>query len=115
MEDGLPYIDTYLTQGMIEMVYVDILKKTAVIKYYKDNEPAHVDQIRVFSSDKDICEFSVNIKYRYNRNPIIGDKFSSRHGQKGVLSQLYPQVDMPFTEQGIVPDCIINPMLFLVE
>jgi DNA-directed RNA polymerase I subunit RPA2 len=97
---------------MIEMVYVDIQKKNVVIKYYKDNEPAHVDQIRIFSSEKDIFEININIKYRYNRNPIIGDKFSSRHGQKGVLSQLYPQIDMPFTEQGIVPDCIINPHAF---
>ena len=112
LEDGLPYIDTYLTLGMIEMVYFDILKNSVVIKYYKDNEPAHVDQIKVFSSDKDIYEFSISIKYRYDRNPIIGDKFSSRHGQKGVLSQLYPQIDMPFTEQGIVPDCIINPHAF---
>ena len=112
LEDGLPYIDTYLTQGMIEMVYVDLVKKNVIIKFYKDNEPAHVDQIRIFSKEKDSFEIYINIKYRYNRNPIIGDKFSSRHGQKGVLSQLYPQVDMPFTEQGIVPDCIINPHAF---
>ena len=74
---------------MIEMVYVDIQKRTCVIKYYNDNEPAHIDQIRIFSNEKDIFEISINIKYRYNRNQIIGDKFSSRHGQKGVLSQLY--------------------------
>lgn len=37
-----------------------------------------------------------NILMRLNRNPVIGDKFSSRHGQKGVLSQLWPDVNMPF-------------------
>jgi len=86
---------------------------TKVIKYqdqsksYRANEECYIDKNYV-NCNGDGYTFA-KVRVRAFRKPVIGDKFSSRHGQKGTIGIILPEKDMPFDENGLRPDIIINP------
>ena len=112
--DGLPEEGIEVSTGKPLCCMVDLITGEHRVIKHKDGENAFVDTVRVLGSPggKKPSLRKVSITLRYRRNPIIGDKFSSRHGQKGTLSVLWPQESMPFTESGMTPDVLINPHAF---
>ncbi|XP_024024074.1 DNA-directed RNA polymerase III subunit 2 [Morus notabilis] len=72
-----------------------------------EGESCVVDKVALYSDkNNNLC---IKFLIRHTRRPEVGDKFSSRHGQKGVCGTIVQQEDFPFTERGICPDLIMNP------
>ncbi|GAB7360957.1 hypothetical protein MBLNU230_g0940t1 [Neophaeotheca triangularis] len=124
-DDGFAAIGTKVKEGDIIAASHTVTKDHITGEYvnrdsithlhrYKEAEEGFVEEIKLIGNEggnNEPCQ-SISIRLRIPRSPIIGDKFSSRHGQKGVCSQKWPTTDMPFTESGMQPDVIINPHAF---
>ncbi|KAL1337621.1 hypothetical protein HN51_032332 [Arachis hypogaea] len=108
-EDGFPYVSANLQSGDIIIGRGAESGADHSIKL-KHTERGYVQKV-VLSSNDEGKNFAV-VSLRQVRTPVLGDKFSSMHGQKGVLGFLESQENFPFTRHGVVPDIVINPHAF---
>jgi DNA-directed RNA polymerase II subunit RPB2 len=112
-DDGFVKENTKLESGDIVIGKVLPIKHESKQMYkdssvsIKNNEDGYVDK-NYININGDGYNFA-KVRMRSERVPMIGDKFSSRHGQKGTVGTVYRHEEMPFTKDGIVPDIIINP------
>ena len=114
--DGLPHVGSRLDAGSPLYCVLDRITGQHKVERHKGAEHAFVDEVRLLPSSRSGESKGgvqrASIKIRFDRRPVVGDKFSSRHGQKGVLSYLWPSENMPFTDRGMTPDVLINPHAF---
>lgn len=122
-DDGLPFVGQEVKAGDVICAWHTVSSDgrgglenkdgATHFEKYKEDEVAYIEEVRLIGSETgNEPAQTLSVKFRIPRSPVIGDKFSSRHGQKGVCSQKWPSIDMPFSESGIQPDVIINPHAF---
>ena len=115
--DGMPRVGTFVRKGDV------IIGKTVTVLGNKkrgeknvvfdqsivmqDNDEGRIDDVVQTTTVEG--KLLVKVRIRIERTPIVGDKFASRHAQKGTIGRIVPTEDMPFMRDGTIPDVIMNP------
>ena len=111
-EHGLIKVGTILTDKMVMIGRIQFQKESPdkIADASVFSSKGHTGIVdRVYLTENEEGKRIAKIRVREERSPQIGDKFSSRCGQKGTIGTLIPEENMPFTKYGIRPDLIINP------
>ena len=111
-DTGVVKMGTAVADGdtLIRMVRVaDGTRRDVVVRRYEYGVVRRRPIIRLHDDGRDENTMFAIAQVSTAKYPIIGDKFSSRHGQKGTVGLRIGQTDLPFTVDGVVPDMIINP------
>jgi DNA-directed RNA polymerase II subunit RPB2 len=123
-ENGLPKVNSYINEedillGKVKIIdneqeNENIFSKKILKRDYIDSsivgdktKKGFIDKVFLYKNEKNLNK--IKMRFRKTMIPELGDKMSSRAGQKGVCGMIYAQEDMPFNKDGIVPDIIINP------
>jgi DNA-directed RNA polymerase subunit B' len=92
--------------GSDEEVKMGLAAKRETSKTVRHGEGGKIDKVLITGTEEG--DKLIKTKLREHRVPELGDKFATRHGQKGVIGLIADEEDMPFTQQGITPDIVLS-------
>eukprot|EP00917_Polyrhabdina_sp_WS-2016_P025777 GHVP01055437.1.p1 GENE.GHVP01055437.1~~GHVP01055437.1.p1 ORF type:complete len:1109 (-),score=211.23 GHVP01055437.1:655-3981(-) len=113
-KDGLPTVGKVMKAGDPLLCHCSDEPDKEVLVKAKEIEVASIDSVKIIGRERAEAKGVEHalVRYRIQRRPIVGDKYSSRHGQKGVCGLIEETINLPFSESGLVPDIMMNPHAF---
>ena len=116
--DGIITLGAHVTENTVLVgIVTPILNNSGQVEAYRDvsylpkkGQHGRIDAVHRYKTAEGLQ--GVKIRISESREPMLGDKLGSRHGQKGTCGERIPEHDMPYTKDGLRPDIIVNPHAF---